>query len=73
MRRLSRYLVLLLAAVYTVTAVAEMPEITDMTGRKVKIPAGAERILTTCTSATDIFKAFEIAPYVDSGIKLKLS
>ena len=53
MRRLSRYLVLLLAAVYAVTAVAEMPEITDMTGRKVKIPAGAERILTTCTSVTD--------------------
>jgi iron complex transport system substrate-binding protein len=35
------------------SAVAEMPEITDMTGRKVKIPASAERILTTCTSMTD--------------------
>jgi len=52
-KSLSRYLVLLLAVLYSVTAVAEMPEITDMTGRKVKIPAGAERILTTCTSVTD--------------------
>ena len=52
MRVLLLYVVLLLL-LCTESAIAESLEITDITGRKVKISAGVERVLTTCTSATD--------------------
>jgi len=49
----SSTLALLLVLFCAKPVVAGTQEITDITGRTVKIPIRAERILTTCTSATD--------------------